>query len=122
MTFYDTLAVYNVNNKADKGPFMKTVDGNYVFCVSSGKICYTMREAGLVINGCKKHVYIGNRHWAKSAHGNSKSIPRRKYYCKDCGFYHVTHLALYDMDSQNYAWEDAFYREMASRKKCRLEA
>ena len=101
---------------------MKTIDGNYVFCGSTGKICYTMREAGLVINGCKKHVYVGNRHWAKSAHGNSKSIPRRKYYCKACGFYHVTHLALYDMDSQNYAWEDAFYREMASRKKCRLEA
>ena len=37
---------------------MKTVDGNYVFCGSTGKICYTMREAGLVINGCKKHVYV----------------------------------------------------------------
>ena len=56
---------------------MKTNEGNYVMCIFTGKICYTEREAGLVINGC--------------------------------GFYHVTHLALYDMDSQNYAWEDAFY-------------
>ena len=54
---------------------MKTVDGNYVVCGFSGKICYTEREAGLVINGCKRHVYVGNRRWAKSAHGNSKSIP-----------------------------------------------
>ena len=96
---------------------MKTVDGNYVVCGFSGKICYTEREAGLVINGCKRHVYVGNCRWAKSAHGNSKSIPRRKYYCKDCGFYHVTHLALYDMDSQNYAWEDVFYREYEKETK-----
>ena len=96
---------------------MKTNEGNYVMCIFTGKICYTEREAGLVINGCKKHFYAGHGRWAKSAHGNSKSIPRRKYYCKDCGFYHVTHLALYDMDSQNYAWEDAFYREYERRQK-----
>ena len=96
---------------------MKTNEGNYVMCVAAGKICYTEREAGLVINGCKKHVYMGGRHWAKSSHGNSKSIPRRKYYCKDCGFYHVTHLALYDKDSQNYAWEDFFYREYERKQK-----
>jgi hypothetical protein len=100
---------------------MKTVDGNYVVCGFSGKICYTEREAGLVINGCKRHVYVGNRRWAKSAHGNSKSIPRRKYYCKDCGFYHVTHLALYDVDSQNYAWEDVFYKEY-ERRQNRMQA
>ncbi len=89
---------------------MKTDEGNYVMCIFTGKICYTEREAGLVINGCKKHVHMGNNHWAKSAHGNSKAIPRRKYYCKDCGFYHVTHLALYDFGSQNYAWEEDFYK------------
>ena len=75
---------------------MKTEEGNYVICIFTGKICYTEREAGLVINGCKRHVYVGNGRFAKSAHGNSKAIPRRKYYCKDCGFYHLTHLALYD--------------------------
>ena len=101
---------------------MKTSEGNYVMCFFTGKICYTAREAGIVINGCKKHVYAGHGKLVKSTHGNSKVIPRRKYFCKECGFYHVTHLALYDMDSQNYAWEDAFYCEMASRNKCRLEA
>ena len=96
---------------------MKTTEGNYVMCIFTGKICYTEREAGNVINGCKKHFYAGHGRWAKSAHGNSKAIPRRKYYCKDCGFYHVTHLALYDIDSQNYAWEDAFYKEYERRQK-----
>lgn len=38
---------------------MKTNEGNYVMCIFSGKICYTEREAGLVINGCKKHFYAG---------------------------------------------------------------
>jgi hypothetical protein len=101
---------------------MKTEEGNYVMCIFTGKICYTEREAGLVINGCKRHVYVGNGRFAKSAHGNSKAIPRRKYYCKDCGFYHLTHLALYDFDSQNYAWEDAFYREFENKKKARMGA
>lgn len=96
---------------------MKTTEGNYVMCIFTGKICYTEREAGHVINGCKKHYYAGHGRLVKSAHGNSKAIPRRKYYCKDCGFYHVTHLALYDMDSQNYAWEDAFYKEYERRQK-----
>lgn len=66
---------------------MKTIEGNYVMCSSAGKICYTERETGIVINGCKKHIYMGGRHWAKSSHGHSKSIPRRKYYCKDCGYF-----------------------------------
>ena len=96
---------------------MKTSSGDYVLCVFTGMICYTEREAGLVINTVKKHHYVGNRKWIKSFHGNSKNVPRRKYFCKDCGFYHVTHLALYDMDSQNYAWDDAFYREMEKKNK-----
>lgn len=98
---------------------MKTNEGIYVMCVSTGKICYTEREAGIVINGCKKHVYLENGRFGKTSHGNgnSKSIPRRKYYCKECGFYHVTHLALYDFDSQNYAWEEDFYREYERNQK-----
>ena len=96
---------------------MKTIEGNYVMCSSAGKICYTEREAGIVINGCKKHIYMGGRHWAKSSHGHFKSIPRRKYYCKDCGYFHLTHMALYNIDSRNYAWEDVFYREYERRQK-----
>ena len=70
---------------------MKTIEGNYVMCSSAGK--------------------------AKSSHGHSKSIPRRKYYCKDCGYFHLTHMALYNIDSRNYAWEDVFYREYERRQK-----
>lgn len=33
---------------------MKTIEGNYVMCSSAGKICYTEREADIVINGCNK--------------------------------------------------------------------
>ncbi len=96
---------------------MKTSEGNYVMCFFSGKICYTEREAGLVINGCKKHVYSAHGKLVKSAHGNSKAIPRRKYFCKECGFYHVTHLALYNIKSLNYAWEEKFYREYENHSK-----
>lgn len=98
--------------------FMKTIEGENIRCVFTNKICYTEREAGHIINGCKKHIYIGNSHWAKQGgYTNSKNIPRRKYYCKDCGFYHVTHLALYDYDSQNGLWEEAFYKEFNKKNK-----
>ena len=98
---------------------MKTDEGTYVMCFLTGKICYTEREAGSVINSCKRHVYLGQGRSGKSSHGNgsSKAIPRRKYYCKDCGFYHVTHLALYDFGSQDYAWEEIFYKEYERRQK-----
>ena len=98
---------------------MKTSEGNYVMCFFAGKICYTAREAGIVINNCKKHVYLGKGRYGKNAHGNgySKAIPRRKYFCKECGFYHVTHLALYNTKSLNYAWEEKFYREYENHSK-----
>lgn len=52
-------------------------------CESTGKICYTKREAGNAINGAKSHC---NR---------SKKIPKRKYYCEECGCYHLTHYSHY---------------------------
>ena len=96
---------------------MRTNDGNYVMCSTAGKICYTEREAGSVINGCKKHIHVGSHQWVKSAHGNSKLIPRRKYYCKECGFFHLTHMALYSSDSRNCTWEEIFYREYEKKQK-----
>ena len=42
---------------------------------------------------------------------------KRKYYCKECGYYHVTHLALYDFDSHDGLWENAFYKEMDKLRK-----
>ena len=98
---------------------MRTKDGNYVICYFSGKICYSQREAGMVITGCKKHFYAGKRHWVKSAHGtgSSKSIPRSKYYCKDCGYYHVTHIKNYRTDNQSPTKEDKFWKEYYQYQK-----
>ena len=52
--------------------------GNNIICESEGKICYTETEANNALNGAKHH---GNR---------VKKIPKRKYFCKKCGYYHLT--------------------------------
>jgi C4-type Zn-finger protein len=49
-------------------------------CPVCNKRCYSSRHADEVIGYAKNH----NR--------NNK-IPKRKYYCKDCGFYHLTSQA-----------------------------
>lgn len=93
-----------------------------MICESTGKVCYTEREAGTVINSSRKHIYIGNNHTIKSGRANSKNIPRRKYFCEECRHYHVTHLALYDIDSQNRAWEEAFYKEINGKSGKKIGA
>ena len=57
---------------------MKDDFGRDLRCKSTGKICYTEREAGNALNGAKHH---GNR---------AKKIPKRMYPCKKCGHYHLT--------------------------------
>ena len=94
---------------------MGTVNTTQRRCQDTGKICYTEREAGIVINGCKKHIYAGNRHWAKAQYGNSKDIPRRKYFCKDCGYFHVSHFSMYN--TPNNSREEAFYLEYEENQK-----
>ena len=54
------------------------------YCSVSGKVCLTKSEAGSIINN--NH----NRRW-KWAH-QGKTVPSRKYYCRDCGSWYVTHL------------------------------
>lgn len=95
---------------------MKTQEGESVICSETGKICYTEREAGLVMNKARKHFYAGHMQMHKEHFANSKDIPRRKYYCKACGFYHVTHKPKYDANSRGYAWEDKFYKEHGKKK------
>ena len=67
---------------------MKDLYGNTVRCYAAGKVCYTVREAGLVINDAHKHHY-GNDD------KRCKHIPKRKYYCPDCGYYHVSHHSFF---------------------------
>lgn len=52
-------------------------------CSVSGKLCFTERAAGAVLNSFKHH------HFGRS---KKDQIPRRKYFCPSCGFYHLTHL------------------------------
>ena len=47
-------------------------------CESTGKICYSKKEAGIALNVARHH---GNR---------AKKIPKRMYLCKECGHYHLT--------------------------------
>ncbi len=54
------------------------------YCKVTGKRCFSEREAGEHIN------YFKNTHFKWSHRG--KNIPCRKYYCKECGYYHLTHL------------------------------
>lgn len=61
----------------------------YKYC-SCGKKCYTENEAGYLINVFKRR----NR---RKKSGNGK-IPRRKYLCKICRFWHLTSLENYYTD------------------------
>lgn len=54
-------------------------NGKPVICESSGKRCFTREEAGRIINQ-KKRNRMG------------KEIPKRYYFCEECGMWHLTHL------------------------------
>ena len=69
---------------------MKNDFENDIICESTGKICYSKKEAGKAINGAKKRHYTDGH--------SAKKIPRRKYYCEKCGCYHLTHLTFYKSD------------------------
>ena len=57
---------------------MKNKFEKEIRCESEGKICYTEREANEALNGARHH---GRR---------AKKIPKRKYFCKECGCFHLT--------------------------------
>lgn len=71
---------------------MKDFQNKQIYC-QTGKACYTEREAGIVINSARRRRYSDKSRWRKD-------IPRRKYYCTECGFYHVTHHAFYQPKKQ----------------------
>lgn len=66
---------------------MKDCFGNDIICESEKKICYSEKEAGRTLNEAKKHHY-------SSESNPAKKIPKRKYFCKKCGFYHLTSQAV----------------------------
>lgn len=76
---------------------MTDENGNYIYC-DCGKRCYSERDANYIINSAKKH--------RKSHTGK---IPKRKYYCKICGYYHTT--------SQNKESFNADWGKFKGKKK-----
>lgn len=57
-------------------------------CPVCGKRCYSERDAGRILNSLKRHH--SNDHL-----GHNKEVPRRKYFCHDCGCFHLTHMTKY---------------------------
>lgn len=57
-------------------------NGDVRRCPECGKICYTEREAGAVLNRARRR---------KQYKGRKKYIPRRYYMCEYCGCWHTTH-------------------------------
>lgn len=66
------------------------ISGEAVKCNRSKKLCLTIREAGEILNSFKHHQH--NRRIKKDQR------PCRRYWCSSCGFYHLTHLAVYSME------------------------
>ena len=54
-------------------------------CTETGKVIYTKAEATSIVNGLKGHNTASHIY-----RGSNK--PSRKYFCKECGGYHTTHL------------------------------
>lgn len=65
---------------------------NIVICQYSGKRCYTEREAGNVMRNAKKGKVRKHK------------VPKRKYFCDACGFYHLTSQAFNRYQGD---WKDA---------------
>lgn len=63
-------------------------------CSRTGKVCYTERDAGEMLNRTRDKRYI------KRKHLNSKNAPRRKYRCEFCGWWHLTHQPFYKNNRQ----------------------
>lgn len=96
---------------------MRNYDGSYVTCSATGKVCYSEREAGSIINDCKRHYHTAHMISHKK-NSCRNSIPKRKYYCKECGCFHLTHIkAHYSDDSVQAAWEGKFYKNYEKHNK-----
>lgn len=52
-------------------------------CEATGKICYTEKEAGIVMHYFKRK---------RNLLFKRKFVPQRSYFCNDCGAYHLTHF------------------------------
>lgn len=58
---------------------MDTQGGEKRFCETTGKICYSRREAGNILNYTKRNKF-------------GRNIPKRSFFCEECGTWHLTHM------------------------------
>lgn len=77
---------------------MKDLFGNDIRCYTECKVCYTEREAGSILNNTSRHNKF-----------RGKNIPKRKYFCAACGFYHLTHYKYFADDKKISYNERKFY-------------
>lgn len=56
-------------------------------CEKTGKICYSRKSAGEIVNSLKSHP-MGRRQKSPVR----KKIPIRYYFCRFCKSYHTTHF------------------------------
>ena len=80
---------------------MKNGEQNLI-CEETQKVCMTVREAGMVLNLFKRHHHM---------RAKKDKIPKRKYLCKYCGYYHLTHMASYDDGTAAKLKESKFFTE-----------
>ena len=72
--------------------------GVEIRCQDSGKVCLTVREAGMILNSFRHH---------RSGRTRTGNRPRRKYWCSSCGYYHLTHLAFFGEKKKQKKWAEA---------------
>lgn len=60
------------------------IDNNTKYCFLTRKKCYTEIEAGYAINSLKRKYTFS---------GRKNNIPKRKYFCKFCSSWHLTHYS-----------------------------
>lgn len=92
---------------------MQNKETKKTICLVSGKVCLSAREAGEIINNAKKH-------YSHRSFSNSPSIPRRKYFCKECGCYHVTHYLKAKNVKKERELETKFYNEYVEGKNYKV--
>lgn len=63
---------------------------NFERCSSTGKRCYSEKEANIALS-CLKKNYVSKMYMKKRTRKSPNGkIPKRKYFCKDCGWWHLT--------------------------------
>ncbi len=58
----------------------------------AGKLCLSERQANEMLKGAKRN----------DRKRTGKKIPKRKYYCQACGYYHLTSESEKDYESNKW--------------------